>query len=117
MAEGKKRVGAGRKAKAVSGGRPVADGTAKGRIKKGTGAARKWKRKDVARGRPLSSLKAVEREMVRGVVGARGPQKAPKKILISIRLSPEVVREFRAMGRGWQVRVDEVLKDWLKKRV
>lgn len=40
----------------------------------------------------------------------RGAQKAPKKIPLSLRLSPEVVKHFRARGRGWQTRIDEALK-------
>ena len=44
----------------------------------------------------------------------RGPQKAPVKERITIRLSPEVVQPFRATGEGWQTRVDAALKDWLK---
>lgn len=44
----------------------------------------------------------------------RGPQKAPTKERITIRLSPEVVQPFRATGEGWQTRVDAALKDWLK---
>jgi uncharacterized protein (DUF4415 family) len=44
----------------------------------------------------------------------RGPQKAPVKERITIRLSAEVVAQFRATGAGWQGRVDAALKDWLK---
>jgi uncharacterized protein (DUF4415 family) len=44
----------------------------------------------------------------------RGPQKAPTKQRITIRLSQEVVEQFRATGEGWQVRVDTALRDWLK---
>lgn len=44
----------------------------------------------------------------------RGPQKAPLKERITIRLSPEVVAPFRATGDGWQTRLDAALKDWLK---
>ena len=40
----------------------------------------------------------------------RGPQKAPRKIPVSIRLSPEVVEHFKAGGPGWQSRIDEALK-------
>lgn len=46
--------------------------------------------------------------------GERGPQKAPTKQRITIRLSAEVVREFRASGAGWQTRMDRALKEWLK---
>lgn len=45
---------------------------------------------------------------------ARGPQRAPTKERITIRLSPDVVRRFRATGDGWQTRVDAALEDWLK---
>ncbi len=47
-------------------------------------------------------------------VNVRGPQKAPTKERITIRLSPEVVQRFRDTGDGWQTRVDAALKDWLK---
>ena len=51
---------------------------------------------------------------LRKVVGMRGPQRAPTKERITIRLSPEVVQRFRATGDGWQTRVDAALQDWLK---
>jgi uncharacterized protein (DUF4415 family) len=44
----------------------------------------------------------------------RGPQKGPRKTPVSIRLDAAVVEAFRATGRGWQSRVNEVLRDWLK---
>ena len=47
-------------------------------------------------------------------LNVRGPQKAPTKERITIRLSPEVVQRFRDTGDGWQTRVDSALKDWLK---
>jgi uncharacterized protein (DUF4415 family) len=40
----------------------------------------------------------------------RGPQTAPKKVPVSIRLSPEVVEHFKKTGPGWQTRIDEALK-------
>lgn len=46
--------------------------------------------------------------------GLRGPQKAPTKERITIRLSRDVVESFRATGEGWQTRMDAALKDWLK---
>ena len=46
---------------------------------------------------------------------SRGPQRAPTKERISIRLSPEVVQHFRAGGRGWQTQLDEVLQEWVKR--
>ena len=41
------------------------------------------------------------------------PKQASRKILVSIRLSPEVVEYFRATGKGWQTRLDEVLKAYV----
>lgn len=42
------------------------------------------------------------------------PLAAVTKERITIRLSREVVEQFRASGEGWQTRVDAALKDWLK---
>jgi uncharacterized protein (DUF4415 family) len=52
---------------------------------------------------------------VRRKVGVRGPQRAPTKERITIRLSSEVVARFRATGEGWQSRMDAALRDWLRK--
>ena len=40
----------------------------------------------------------------------RGPQKAPTKIAVSLRLSPDVVKHFKDTGPGWQTRIDEALR-------
>jgi len=42
------------------------------------------------------------------------PRAEVTKERITIRLSREVVEQFRASGEGWQTRVDVALKDWLK---
>ncbi|MDR3672889.1 MAG: BrnA antitoxin family protein [Holophaga sp.] len=42
-------------------------------------------------------------------LGVRGPQKAPTKVRVSLRLSHEVVDYFRATGEGWQTRMDSEL--------
>ena len=47
--------------------------------------------------------------------GERGPQKKPKKILIALRYSPEVVNYFKSTGQGWQTRIDDTLKGWVKR--
>ena len=43
----------------------------------------------------------------------RGPQKAPTKKPLAIRLSPDVVDYFKATGAGWQSRIDAALRDWI----
>jgi uncharacterized protein (DUF4415 family) len=48
--------------------------------------------------------------------GQRGPQKAPTKVAVSIRLSRDVVDAFKAKGPGWQSRIDETLRASLRKK-
>jgi uncharacterized protein (DUF4415 family) len=48
--------------------------------------------------------------------GKRGPQKAPTKKLVSLRLSPEVIEHFKATGAGWQTRIDSTLLESIKHR-
>ena len=42
--------------------------------------------------------------------GKRGPQKAPVKQQVTMRLSQDVLVILRAKGRGWQTLVDETLR-------
>lgn len=44
----------------------------------------------------------------------RGPQKKPKKVPVSIRLSAEVVDYFRDQGLGWQSQIDDVLIEFVR---
>jgi uncharacterized protein (DUF4415 family) len=46
----------------------------------------------------------------------RGVQKAPVKIPVSIRLSPEVVAYFKSQGSGWQTTINEILQAHIKER-
>jgi uncharacterized protein (DUF4415 family) len=40
----------------------------------------------------------------------RGPNKAPTKKLVSIRLSGSVIDKYKSGGEGWQSRIDADLK-------
>jgi uncharacterized protein (DUF4415 family) len=42
------------------------------------------------------------------------PKAAQTKERVTIRLSPEVTRFFRASGKGWQTRLDEALREYVK---
>lgn len=44
------------------------------------------------------------------------PKLAMSKQPVSIRLSPEVLGYFKATGKGWQTRLDEVLKAYVAER-
>ena len=41
----------------------------------------------------------------------RGKQKAPVKVLISLRLDADVVERLRASGAGWQTRLNALLRE------
>jgi len=47
----------------------------------------------------------------------RGRPKSPrKKLLVSIRYSPEVVAYFKSTGAGWQARMDSILRQYVARR-
>lgn len=65
-------------------------------------------KEDFARAVPFSGLPLDLQRVLSN--RKRGEQKAPKKVPVSIRLSPDVVEAFRSSGAGWQGRVDEILR-------
>ena len=75
-----------------------------------------WTAEDFSKARPASEvLPGIFPKAVADAMLKRGrPRKEVTKAPVNIRLSPDVVDAFRATGRGWQTRVDEALKDWLK---
>jgi uncharacterized protein (DUF4415 family) len=46
--------------------------------------------------------------------GERGPQKKPRKVLISLRVEADTVEAFKSTGRGYQTRMAAVLKKHAK---
>jgi uncharacterized protein (DUF4415 family) len=46
----------------------------------------------------------------------RGPQKAPTKVPTTIRFDPDVLAGLRMTGKGWQTRVNDAMREWLKDR-
>ena len=65
-----------------------------------------WTAEDIARAKPFAE---VFPELAASYRRTRGPQKAPTKKLVSLRLSPEVLEHFRATGPGWQSRINDAL--------
>lgn len=45
------------------------------------------------------------------------PKSENKKLLLSVRYSPEVVAYFRATGEGWQARMDSILREYVTKQL
>ena len=44
------------------------------------------------------------------------PPVARPKVSTTTRLSPEVIENLKADGRGWQTRIDEALRGWIRER-
>ena len=42
------------------------------------------------------------------------PPLAKPKVSTTIRLSQDVLDHFKAAGRGWQTRIDNALRDWIR---
>ena len=40
----------------------------------------------------------------------RGPQKSPTKVLTTVRLDADILAFFRAQGKGYQTRINDVLR-------
>jgi uncharacterized protein (DUF4415 family) len=73
-----------------------------------------WTEQDFREARPaLELLPGDVVDAVRRYRGQRGPQKAPTKELISIRVDRDVVAAYRATGAGWQVRANEALRSYV----
>ncbi len=45
------------------------------------------------------------------------PKSANKKVLVSVRYSPEVVAYFKSTGEGWQSRLDGVLRQYVARQM
>jgi uncharacterized protein (DUF4415 family) len=81
------------------------------------GRVRELTRKDMRAMRPASEVLPPEvlNMLPKRKRGERGAQIKPRKISVTVRYSPEVVEYFKTMGEGWQRRMDEVLRQWVKK--
>ena len=77
------------------------------------GEVRELTADDLKKFKPLSEANPALYAKIKKGVGERGSQKSPTKIPISIRVSPEVAEYFRAKGKGWQSRIDAVLKNYV----
>lgn len=65
-----------------------------------------WTADDVRQARPFAE---VFPDLAAAIKRGRGPQKAPTKQMVSIRMDRDVLARFRATGKGWQGRINETL--------
>jgi len=77
-----------------------------------SGEVRELTRKDIRAMRPAAEVLPPELLAIlpKRKPGQRGPQRAPVKKKISLRVDAEVLAHYKATGPGWQSRVNEALK-------
>ncbi|PXW79994.1 BrnA antitoxin of type II toxin-antitoxin system [Nitrosomonas sp. Nm84] len=46
--------------------------------------------------------------------GRGRPQGSGKKEQVTLRIDTEILEQFRATGNGWQTRINDALRDWMK---
>ncbi|WP_438751908.1 BrnA antitoxin family protein [Pararhizobium sp. O133] len=68
-----------------------------------------WTEEDFKNARPFAEvfpelMESIRRSRGRPVVEARKQQ-------ISLRLDPDVIAKFKATGKGWQARINDILKE------
>ena len=63
---------------------------------------------------PLTSEQLSAMVPIKAVRGR--PKSESKKLLVSVRYSPEVLSYFRSTGDGWQARMDGVLQEYVAKQ-
>ncbi len=72
-----------------------------------------WTRKDFKRARPALALvgEVFGAEAAQAISQRRGrPRKASPKINQTLRLDADVVEAYRRQGRGWQTRINALLR-------
>ena len=62
---------------------------------------------------PLTDAQLSAMVPLKSVLGR--PKSENKKLLVSVRYSPEVLTYFRSTGEGWQGRMDGVLQEYVAK--
>lgn len=64
-------------------------------------------KEDFAKAKPFAEALP---DLAASIRRGRGPNKAPTKQLVSLRLSGKVIEVYKAKGPGWQSRIDQDLR-------
>ncbi|WP_323015396.1 BrnA antitoxin family protein [Devosia sp.] len=67
-----------------------------------------WTEEDFRKARPFAEVFPDLAESIRRSRGR--PKLAAPRQQISLRLDPDVIEKFKATGKGWQSRINDVLK-------
>jgi uncharacterized protein (DUF4415 family) len=66
-----------------------------------------WKNAVVVREGGIAALRA-------GLAARNQQTTEPRKVLLALRYSPDVVEYFQSTGADWQVRMDNALREWIR---
>jgi uncharacterized protein (DUF4415 family) len=69
-----------------------------------------WTQADFARARPVADFPALAAAFPKARGRPVGSTKAVKKEQIALRVDADVLARYKAAGRGWQTRMNEVLR-------
>lgn len=58
----------------------------------------------------LAEMRPIPEEEKARFRRARGPQRAPTKVVVSIRLDPDLLERLKEGGSGWQSRANDMLR-------
>ena len=73
-----------------------------------------WGEREFSQARPATEMEPdIVKAYNQGKIG-RGPQKAPVKKQVTIRLDQEIIEHFKQAGKGWQSRLNNHLKKTIK---
>ena len=67
-----------------------------------------WTKADFSAAKRVEDIPALA-ALTKRRPGQRGPQKAPRKVPVSLRVDQKVIEAFKATGEGWQSKMNEVL--------
>ena len=79
-----------------------------------------WTAEDIAKARPASEVlrahigEKATQELLRR--GKGRPPKDSRKVNQTIRIDPDVLEAYRQAGKGWQTRINQVLRENMPKQ-
>lgn len=73
-----------------------------------------WTDEDFARALPAAKFFSPEAYAQLCAMRQRGPKDKPLKVPTTIRFDADVLAGLKASGKGWQTRVNEAMRDWLR---
>lgn len=73
-----------------------------------------WTDKDFARALPAREFFSPEAYAQLCALRQRGPKDKPLKVPTTIRFDADVLAALKASGKGWQTRVNEAMREWVR---